>query len=125
VFLLLAALGLTGAALQVSRSERLPRTKEGAHPKQEWSESLVLVPIGEVICQRRRASSCPYFDDMHVGVGELLAQASARGERLVADVAHQHGIMRRSNMRLPITFAPVRSNVSRMMSLSRPSSPPD
>ena len=29
-----------------------------------------------------------------------------------------------SNMRLPITLAPVRSNVSRAMSLSRPSSPP-
>ncbi len=29
-----------------------------------------------------------------------------------------------SNMRLPITLAPVRSNVSRTMSLSRPSSPP-
>jgi hypothetical protein len=31
----------------------------------------------------------------------------------------------RSNMRLPITLAPVRSNVSRTMSVSRPSSPPD
>jgi hypothetical protein len=30
-----------------------------------------------------------------------------------------------SNMRLPITLAPVRSNVSRAMSVSRPSSPPD
>ena len=29
-----------------------------------------------------------------------------------------------SNMRLPMTLAPVRSNVSRTMSLSRPSSPP-
>ena len=35
-----------------------------------------------------------------------------------------HACSPRSNMRLPITLAPVRSNVSRTMSLSRPSSPP-
>ena len=35
-----------------------------------------------------------------------------------------HAFSPASNMRLPITLAPVRSNVSRTMSLSRPSSPP-
>jgi hypothetical protein len=36
-----------------------------------------------------------------------------------------HACSPASNMRLPITLAPVRSNVSRAMSVSRPSSPPD